>query len=130
MRKPQRGRKMKKLIITLLILLSSPVIAESYIEGDTNGDGVLSGSEQYLYQHPDDIEIDLSRDEIAESVRIAQQEKDANYAAAEQNRVQAKQLNEALAQQQAAIDRANKPKPIFLHSTSDGLGGTYTRGRY
>jgi hypothetical protein len=43
---------MKRLILLLAILLNSTICLAYDLEGDTNRDGVLSGSEQYLLENP------------------------------------------------------------------------------
>ncbi|MFI3190225.1 hypothetical protein BCS42_01590 [Crenothrix sp. D3] len=56
-----------KLLITLMLVIISGIAHSSDIEGDTNNDGILSGSEQYLFNNS--LSINLSRERITEIIR-------------------------------------------------------------
>lgn len=117
---------MKKLIITALILASTNCFALDD-SCDTDHDGAIGGSEQYLCENPDSS--DLTREQVTNAVTDARQQEEARAYAAELNRVAANQrasIAKSAADQQAAIAKANRTN---LHMMPDGAGGYRIRGR-
>jgi hypothetical protein len=75
---------MKKLIMWMLILFVSAANA-SDTDGDTNNDGILSGEEQYFFEHPS---VNASDGEIKNAIEQAKMEQEMAVRQEESERVQ------------------------------------------
>ena len=124
---------MKKIIGLMVVLFASAVSADSVIDGDTNNDGVLSGSEQYLLNNPQTGEV--TREGISGAVQTskiqdeikAEQRNNARVEAFN-NRVNQQSYNQSAGMKQAphidgmqsAMDAKYSSKHSDMQSQIDG----------
>jgi hypothetical protein len=124
---------MKKLMVFCFVALalSASVAYSSDIVGDTNGDGVMSGSEQYLLENPDTTGSNVSREEIQHGVKLAkiQQQIAAQEALAQQRADAPSYRDQLLAQSQQRGNLGDRAVRESANRELDRMAGISTAPR-